>query len=114
MGKGGGKVRKGKAIQDDADKNPSGLNSKVVQIGSKKKRGGRVKGQQNRATKTAREIIISVVDNLAPQVQEKFDMLDPKDWLMAYMKLIEFAVPKVAPVQAPDVDADRPDVIIKA
>ena len=74
---------------------------------------GRPKGKPNKATKTAREIILSVVDNLAPQVQEKFDQLDPKDWLTAYMKLIEFAVPKISPVQAPESIEDRPDVIIE-
>jgi hypothetical protein len=82
-------------------------NSKGVRL------GGRGKGTPNKATKTAREIILSIVDNLTPQVQEKFDQLDPKDWLAAYMKLIEFAVPKISPVQSPESIEDRPDVVIR-
>jgi len=90
-----------------------GEKAKVGENSKRKPHIGRGKGTPNKATKTAREIILSVVDNLTPQVQAKFDQLDPKDWLTAYMKLIEFAVPKISPVQAPESIEDRPNVVIR-
>jgi len=74
---------------------------------------GRPKGKPNRLTKDAREIVRKNVEELAPFLREKFDELEPKDWVAAYTKLLEFVMPKISPVQAPDVDADRPDVVIE-
>ena len=73
---------------------------------------GRPKGTPNKATKAARELITQLVDKLSPEVEEKLNQLDPKDWLLFYTKLLEFVVPKVAPVQVPDSQEDRPSVVV--
>lgn len=66
----------------------------------KPKTGGRKKGTPNKATAEAKEIIVQIVDNNAEKAQQMLDQIvDPKDWLWCYVKLLEFVVPKKAAVQ---------------
>lgn len=58
---------------------------------------GRPKGVPNKSTKAVREVIIPLIDELAPDVHEKFDQLEAKDWITAYIKLLQFALPKPQP-----------------
>lgn len=61
--------------------------------------GGRVKGTPNKVTKEAKEALAEVVNGNADKIQDKLNMLvDPKDWLAYYIKLVEFVVPKRAAV----------------
>ena len=73
---------------------------------------GKPKGTQNKATKAAKEIIVSLVDELAPQVQGRMDALEDKDWLLVYIKLLDFVVPKVTPIPAIDPMSERPEVTV--
>lgn len=66
----------------------------------KGKTGGRKKGTPNKASSQAKDIIVQIVDNNAEKAQQMLDQIvDPKDWLWAYAKLLEFVVPKKAAVQ---------------
>ena len=74
---------------------------------------GRPKGVPNKATKAAREILIPLINKLTPEVEGKLEQLEPRDWLHFYTKLLEYAVPKVSPIQAPESIEDRPNVVIR-
>lgn len=61
--------------------------------------GGRTKNTPNKITSAAKEVITEIVNNNAPKAQQQLDLLvDPKDWLFCYIKLLEFVVPKKASV----------------
>lgn len=64
------------------------------------KTGGRQKGTPNKTTKSTREFISGIVLANQEKAQQMLDMLvDPKDWLYHYEKLLEFHLPKMAAVQ---------------
>ena len=66
-------------------------------------------------TKAAKEIIVALVDKLAPQVEVQFAKIeDPKEWLQLYLKLLEYGVPKIAPLQSPDEPNERDKDIFDA
>lgn len=68
------------------------------------KTGGRKKGTLNKNTGESKEVVHHIVSGNAHLVQKKLDMLvDPKDWLHYYIKLLEFDLPKKAAVS---VDAE--------
>lgn len=74
------------------------------------KMGGRVAGTPNKVTSSAKEIITQIVNNNAPKAQEMLDMVvEPKDWCMLYIKLLEFVVPKRAAVHV-EADAKLSDL----
>lgn len=66
----------------------------------KGKTGGRVKGTPNKVNAEAKEIIVQIVNNNAERAQHMLDMIvEPKDWINAFIRLSEFVVPKKAAVQ---------------
>lgn len=64
------------------------------------KTGGRKKGTPNKATATLKEWLISLLDNNRKQVEQDLQALEPKERLHYLFKLIEYAMPKQAAVQA--------------
>ncbi len=64
-----------------------------------KKTGGRKKGTPNKVTSAAKEILADIIDNNADKVQEKLaEITDPKDYVLTYLKIAEFVLPKKAAV----------------
>lgn len=64
---------------------------------------GRPKGSVNKSTGQARELIALIVDNNMPRVQEWIDevaMEDKKEAFKMLAVLLEFAMPKLARVDA--------------
>lgn len=64
-----------------------------------KKTGGRKKGTPNKATAQARELIGQLVDANMGRVQRALNRLekrDPEAFLSAFLRLVEFHVPKLA------------------
>lgn len=68
---------------------------------------GRKKGVPNLITKDVRAILAKCIDDIAPQVKEKMDAIeDPKDWVAAFAKIVEFVIPKAPPID-PMTQADE-------
>ncbi|MCQ2219786.1 MAG: hypothetical protein MJZ12_00250 [Prevotella sp.] len=64
-----------------------------------KKTGGRVAGTPNKLTPQAKAIVVDIVNNNAQKANDMLNLIvDPKDWMHAYTKLLEFVVPKQAAV----------------
>ncbi len=65
----------------------------------KGKTGGRKKGSKNKVSAEMRDIMKELYENNMDKAQKMLDLLvDPKDWIYAYIKLAEFCVPKKAAV----------------
>jgi len=59
------------------------------------KTGGRKRGEPNHITAKAKDIIVDIVDGNIEKAKEKLEMIvDPKEWLIIYIKLCEFVIPK--------------------
>lgn len=61
-----------------------------------KKFGGRKKGTPNKDIKILRERINNLLDNHFGELEEDFKSLTPKERIDAYIKLLEYAVPKLS------------------
>jgi len=71
--------------------------------GNKNNPNGRPKGVPNKSTKAVREVLVPLVDELALGLEEKLDQLEPKEWINAYVKLLQFVLPKPQPaIEAED------------
>lgn len=65
----------------------------------KGKSGGRKTGSVNKVTRVAKEIICGIVNDNAEKAQKMLDKItDPRVWILCYVKLAEFVVPKQAAV----------------
>lgn len=65
----------------------------------REKTGGRVKGTPNKFSGKVKEILTEIVNNNSEKAQKMLDMIvEPKDWLMMYLKMCEFVIPKMAAV----------------
>ena len=60
-----------------------------------KKYGGRQKGTPNRMTKEIRSLLKEIIFKELSDIQEKLDLLEPKERLEILVKLIPFVLPKV-------------------
>lgn len=62
-----------------------------------KKTGGRTAGTPNKKTAAIREVVTSLVEEYSSngQMMEDLADLDPKDRLMAIIKLAEYVMPKL-------------------
>ena len=60
-----------------------------------KKYGGRQKGTPNRITKELRSLLKEIIFEELSDIQEKLDLLEPKERLEILVKLIPFVLPKV-------------------
>lgn len=66
----------------------------------KGKTGGRKPGTPNKVPAEAKEILAEIVNKNAEKAQKMLDMIvEPKEWIYAYIKLSEFVIPKKAAVQ---------------
>jgi hypothetical protein len=63
------------------------------------KGGGRVKGSENKATGELRDFISHLVNENKDKLQNDLDMLEPKERVDAFIKLLEFTTPKLQRTQ---------------
>lgn len=59
-----------------------------------RKTGGRVAGTPNKATRITRNLINDLAAGLYDKVVEDIEMLEPKDRVHVFLKLVEFNVSK--------------------
>ncbi|MCX6214652.1 hypothetical protein [Spirosoma sp.] len=59
-----------------------------------KKVGGRKTGTQNKATTDIKSKIAALIDMRFDAINSDLDDLEPKDRVTAYLKLLEFVIPK--------------------
>ena len=65
---------------------------------SGKKYGGRQKGTPNRLTKELRAVLKDVLYQELEQIEDRLDLLEPKDRLELIIKLMPYVLPKVTSV----------------
>ena len=65
-----------------------------------KKTGGRVAGTPNKVTRTVREWISTFVESNLSQIEQDLKILDPKDRIAAFEKLLQYILPKLQAVEA--------------
>lgn len=66
----------------------------------KPKTGGREVGTPNKVTKTLRERVKELVESRFDSLEESLNYLEPKEQIVVLMKLMEFVLPKAAPLKA--------------
>ena len=62
------------------------------------KYGGRQKGTPNRITKELRTLLKDILYHELEQVQERLELLEPKERIELLIKLMPYALPKVTSV----------------
>lgn len=62
-----------------------------------KKFGGRQKGTPNKLTSELRAVLKNLIHEELETLQERMDLLDPKERLEVVVKLLPYALPKVSP-----------------
>lgn len=62
--------------------------------------GGRAKGTPNKATSSLKDWLTGLLDKNRAQIEKDLEDLEPKERLHYLFKMIEYAVPKQAAVQA--------------
>lgn len=65
---------------------------------SGKKYGGRQKGTPNRMTKELRSVLKDVLYKELDDIQERFNLLEPKERIELLIKLLPYALPKVTAI----------------
>ena len=63
-----------------------------------KKFGGRKKGTPNKMTKELRSTLKDVLFREIEEIEDRLDLLDPKDRLDLLIKLMPYALPKVTSI----------------
>ena len=63
-----------------------------------KKYGGREKGTPNRMTKELRTVLKDVLYKELDDIQERFNLLEPKERIELLIKLLPYAIPKVTAI----------------
>lgn len=58
------------------------------------KTGGRTAGTPNKVTTDIKVRIAALIDERFDRIAERLEQLDPKDEIAAYVKLLEFILPK--------------------
>ena len=62
---------------------------------TRSKYGGRQKGTPNRMTKELRSVLKDILYQELDDIQERFNLLEPKERIELLIKLIPYALPKV-------------------
>ncbi|RAK02904.1 hypothetical protein LX87_01025 [Larkinella arboricola] len=60
----------------------------------REKTGGRQLGSTNRTSTDLKNRIATLIDNQFDSIQADLELLEPKDRVMAYLKFIEYVLPK--------------------
>ena len=60
----------------------------------RQKTGGRKKGTPNKVTAITKDVLAEIADGLRGQLADDLADLDPKDRVAAFIKLVEYVVPK--------------------
>lgn len=60
----------------------------------RQKTGGRKKGTPNKVTAITKDVLAEIADGLRGQLADDLAVLDPKDRVAAFIKLVEYVVPK--------------------
>ncbi|SOD99789.1 hypothetical protein [Spirosoma fluviale] len=60
----------------------------------REKTGGRKTGSSNRATLDIKSKIAALIDNQFDSIEADLEALEPKDRVAAYLKFMEYVVPK--------------------
>ena len=60
----------------------------------REKTGGRKLGSTNRASTDIKSKIAALIDNKFDAIQADLEMLEPKDRVSAYLKFMEYVLPK--------------------
>ena len=68
-----------------------------------KKFGGRERGTPNKLTKELRHAINDFLNNNIEEIQKNFDLLEPKDKLYFYEKILSYTLPKMQSISTPDI-----------
>ncbi len=69
-------------------------------MANRKKTGGRKAGTPNKITSNLRGFIEVFLANNLEEVCNEFSKLEPKEKINAYLKLLEFAIPKLTRMQS--------------
>jgi len=67
-----------------------------------KKYGGRKKGTPNKLTNEVRSVLKDIVHAELETIQDKFDTLEPRERIEFLIKLLPYALPKVANIDSAD------------
>ncbi|RCR68317.1 hypothetical protein [Larkinella punicea] len=60
----------------------------------KTKTGGRKPGTPNKVNSTIKERIVQLIDDKFDDIKDDLDKLDPEDRVSAYLKMLEYVLPK--------------------
>ncbi|ARK12188.1 hypothetical protein A6C57_18640 [Fibrella sp. ES10-3-2-2] len=60
----------------------------------RKKTGGRKPGSTNKASTDIKGRIAALIDNQFDRIQSDLEMMEPKDRVSAYLKFMEYVLPK--------------------
>ena len=78
--------------------------------GERPKTGGRKAGTPNKVSASVKEAIKNIVEGNVDKVQQMLSLVaDPKDFILLYIKLAEFVIPKQAAVSV-TTDANKSDL----
>lgn len=78
------------------------------------KTGGRQKGTPNRATADVREVIAAFAKANAPLMHEKLNGIeDPAKWMDAYLRAIEYHIPKLGRTELTGADGEKLSVSVQ-
>jgi hypothetical protein len=64
--------------------------------------GGRQKGVSNKDTTTIRKFLAHVTDNNRERFEQELSLLGGKDYVTAFLQLLEYSTPKLARVEYTD------------
>lgn len=71
------------------------------------KTGGRTEGTPNKVTATMREFFTKIIEDNQQKALDELGKLTGKDYIEAYLKLAEYAVPKLSRIEHTG-DAENP------
>lgn len=75
--------------------------------------GGRPKGSKNRSTTELRSFINNFINNNLDLIQEDFENLDPKERVNAFIKLLEYSIPKLNRTELmTEIEQKKPMVVV--
>lgn len=80
------------------------------------KLGGRQKGQPNKTTVKARELILTAIDSQSEHFNSTMAVLrrdEPKEWAKIMVKLMDFVLPKKVDITSDGESFIAPQIVLK-